>query len=324
MLLKETIALLDAAEATDYGQIAAQVIITLLVMFIIGAFLGYLIELLFRRFVSAKKWVNPGFMKGPWLPLYGFGVVLMFSFTSLFSYWFADAGLPLYDPLGSLSDSPMGPTAYDLIPIISMTASLILLEFIAGLIFVKGFKVRLWDYTNMRGNILGIICPVFSLIWFAIALIYYYGANPFVSALFGRLYVYLFHADGSTSHFFLIFLLGTVYGLFFWDLVSSLGIFGKITAYAKKSGLLLRYEKFAEEQKERLHLTKKRFLALMEIGGKQDPSAKKVPLGKKAKQTRFYRGLEKIILIDPDAKKTTEDNYDASGRPIKIDEDSSK
>lgn len=33
-----------------------------------------------------------------------------------------------------------------------------LLELVAGLIFVKGFKVRLWDYTNDRGNFKGIIC----------------------------------------------------------------------------------------------------------------------------------------------------------------------
>jgi len=308
----------------DYGRLAAQILMTLLMMFMVGAFGGYIVELLFRRFVTAKKWVNPGFMKGPWLPLYGFGVVIMFVFTSLFQYWFADIGLPLYDPLGEMSDAPLGPTAYDLIPILTMGASLILLEFLAGVIFVKGFKVRLWDYTNMRGNVMGVICPVFSVIWFAVAVIYYYGVNPFVSALFGELYVYLFHADGSTSHFFVIFFLGIVYGLFIWDLVASLGVFGKIVAYARKSGLALRYEKFVEEQKENLRLTKKRFLAFMEAKGLEPAPAAKVPLAKKAKESRFYKAMARLILIDPESKKRAGDNYDASGRPIKIDDDSEK
>jgi len=312
--------ILTSDVSIDYGQLASQVLMTLLMMFIIGALGGYLIEVLFRRFVSAKKWVNPGFMKGPWLPLYGFGVVLMFSFNSLFSYWFSEINLPLYDPLGV---EAMGATAYDLIPIFTIGFSLILLEFIAGLIFVKGFKVRLWDYTNMRGNIMGIICPVFSLIWIAISLIYYYGVNPFVSQLFGRLYVYLFHADGSTSHFFIIFILGIIYGLFIWDLVTSLGVFNKITSYARKSGLLLRYEKFVDEQKEHLHLTKKRFLAFMSNDSKKEATPKET-ISQRAKQSKFYKKLISVILIDPEASKNTNDNYDESGRPIRIEEETKK
>lgn len=53
-----------------------------------------------------------------------------------------------------------------------------LVEFIAGLIFIKGFGVKLWDYSNRKGNIMGIICPIFSLAWLAVGSLYYFLLNP--------------------------------------------------------------------------------------------------------------------------------------------------
>jgi uncharacterized membrane protein len=72
-----------------------------LFLFILGCLLGWVIEVLFRRYVSAKKWVNPGFMKGPWLPLYGFGVITMFSMCYLVVSFFPES-LRFYNPLGGL------------------------------------------------------------------------------------------------------------------------------------------------------------------------------------------------------------------------------
>ena len=42
-------------------------------IFFIGSMLGWLLELIFRRLVH-KKWINPGFLIGPYLPIYGFGL----------------------------------------------------------------------------------------------------------------------------------------------------------------------------------------------------------------------------------------------------------
>ena len=68
---------------SDIDNLASKIFMTLLVMFLFGCMLGYGLEVLFRRIFTAHKWVNPGFMKGPWLPLYGFGVVIMFSLCFL-------------------------------------------------------------------------------------------------------------------------------------------------------------------------------------------------------------------------------------------------
>ena len=47
-------------------------------LFFIGSCLGWCMEVFFRRFFSRanpeRKWINPGFLAGPYLPLYGFGL----------------------------------------------------------------------------------------------------------------------------------------------------------------------------------------------------------------------------------------------------------
>lgn len=39
-------------------------------------------------------------------------------------------------------------------------------EFISGLILNVWLGMNMWDYSNMPGNILGQICPQFTLLWF--------------------------------------------------------------------------------------------------------------------------------------------------------------
>ena len=59
-----------------------QIFLIVLYLFFFGAVGGWVLELLFRRFFSGanpeRKWLNPGFLFGPCLPLYGFGTVLLF------------------------------------------------------------------------------------------------------------------------------------------------------------------------------------------------------------------------------------------------------
>ena len=128
-------------------------------LFVIGSLLGWVIELFFRRFVSQKKWMNPGFLVGPYLPIYGFGVIVLYG----------------------VSNIPLGITiqAWDIVARIGIIGvGMTLIEFIAGLIFIKGLKIKLWDYSDRKGNIMGIICPSFSLIWLVVGSLYYFLLNP--------------------------------------------------------------------------------------------------------------------------------------------------
>ena len=51
-------------------------------IFIVGSTGGWVLEFFYRHFVPSigqtKKWVNPGFLSGPWLPLYGTGLSCLY------------------------------------------------------------------------------------------------------------------------------------------------------------------------------------------------------------------------------------------------------
>lgn len=305
------------AEGVQDTNLPSKILLTILFMFIVGCMLGYLLEVLFRRFVSAKKWVNPGFMRGPWLPLYGCGVVLMFLLSWLILSFMPDKYV-FYNPTGDLfgKEYVSGPTYFDLLPIAIIGLSMSVLEFIAGLIFVKGFKVRLWDYSNMRGNIMGVICPVFSVIWFIVGIIFYYGLNPFVYKAFELSFAYMFGSttSGSVAHFGFIFILGLVYGVFLVDLVKSVGLFSRISRIAKNSNIVARYEKLVEEQKKTREEYKEKFISSLPESLKR--TKEKAALEKTTK--KFSSFMRKAFLIDPD-KSSAKENYGPDGRPLKED-----
>ena len=162
-------------------------------IFAIGCSVGWLIEVLFRRFVSfdnpERRWVNPGFLKGPWLPLYGFGLLVLFTLCNADAL--IKAPILLFAAIG-----------------VSMTA----LEYIAGLVSTRLLKVRLWDYSRERGNLDGLICPKFSIIWAVCGILYYYFLHPILQ-----------HATNAV-----VFSAGLKFFVvkymicFFWDLALSL------------------------------------------------------------------------------------------------------
>ena len=100
-------------------------------LFVIGSLIGWIIELFFRRFVSQKKWMNPGFLTGPYLPIYGFGVLVLYAVSNI--------------PLGITNQ-----IADIIVRILIIGVGMTVVEFIAGLIFIKGLKVKLWDYSDHK------------------------------------------------------------------------------------------------------------------------------------------------------------------------------
>lgn len=293
-------------------------LIVFLFLFLVGSMIGYLFEVLFRRFVSAKKWVNPGFMKGPWLPLYGFGLVVMMTLVMLIVSFFPEE-MPFYNPLGNLPhhETAHGPCVNDLIPLTLMWLSLILLELLAGLIFVKGFKIKLWDYSNMKFNFMGILCPVFSLVWLVAAVVFYYALFPFVYALFQRMFVYFYGSETAVAHYSVLFLYGVVYGVFFVDLVQSLGLFKRVVTFARKQKILLSYDE--EVARRRVELKRKR----QELWESALPMEARENLERNRKAYKEFTGkiankLRSLVLIDPEKKKS--ENYGKDGRPISTEE----
>ena len=121
-------------------------------LFFVGSVSGWVLELIFRRFFSdanpERKWINPGFCTGPYLPLYGCGLCILFLIASLEQY--------------HLFPSLFWNKA---ILFLFAAAAMTAIEYLAGILCLKIAKVRLWDYSDEWKNVDGIICPKFSLFW---------------------------------------------------------------------------------------------------------------------------------------------------------------
>ena len=188
-------------------------------LFVIGSLLGWCIELFFRRYVSQKKWMNPGFLTGPYLPIYGFGVILLYGLSNI--------------PLGI--DNGFVEV---LIRIIIIGVGMTLDEFIAGLIFIKGFKIKLWDYSNRKGNIMGIICPIFSVIWLAVGSLYYFLLNP----------ILVQSISWISENLIYTYFVGGVVGAMLVDFAYSIHLATKLKEFKEYRDL--RFEEFKKKIKE--------------------------------------------------------------------------
>lgn len=104
--------------------------------------------------VLKAKWVNRGFMRGPFLPIYGSGAIVVLIFTLPFR---TNAGLVF---------------------VVGMTSAT-LLEYFTGAAMEKMFHVRYWDYSKQRLNLNGHICVTSSLAWGCFSVILtLYGHTP--------------------------------------------------------------------------------------------------------------------------------------------------
>lgn len=190
-------------------------------LFVIGSLIGWIIELFFRRFVSQKKWMNPGFLTGPYLPIYGFGVLVLYAVSNI--------------PLGITNQ-----IADIIVRILIIGVGMTVVEFIAGLIFIKGLKVKLWDYSDRKGNIMGIICPSFSLIWLVVGSLYYFLLNPFLVE----------GISWISENLIYTYFVGMVMGAMAVDFAYSIHLATKLKDYKELASL--RFEDFKKELKNRL------------------------------------------------------------------------
>lgn len=106
---------------------------TWLFFFYFYCFLGWVWETCYVSVLKAK-WVNRGFMRGPFLPIYGSGAIVVLIFTLPFR---TNAGLVF---------------------LVGMTSAT-LLEYFTGVVMEKMFHVRYWDYSSQRLCLQGIHVP---------------------------------------------------------------------------------------------------------------------------------------------------------------------
>ena len=210
-------------------------------IFILGGTLGYLIELIFRRIVH-KKWVNPGFLTGPCLPLYGVGTLCLFLISSL-DY--------------SFISSPVWRAVF---VIAIITAAMTLVEYITGLIFIKGMNIKLWDYSDRWGNIQGIICPLFTLFWGIIGAVYYLFLHKF----------FVGAAEWLGENPWFSFGVGIYLGIFIVDIFYSFRVVAKIRMWAKEKNVVVRYEAFKLSAAKKAQEIKEKFNFFFGLHNKKD------------------------------------------------------
>lgn len=195
------------------------ILLILAFLFFIGSALGWIMELFFRRFVSSanpeKKWINPGFCTGPYVPLYGCGLCIMYLICRLENYHI------ISDPLWSR-------IAFFAFAAAAMT----LIEYIAGVFCFRVTKVRLWDYSSEWGNYKGIICPKFSLIWAVLCAAYYFFIDPYI---LGAL-------DWLSHNLAFSFFIGLFFGVFTIDVAHASQLTRKLYRFAKENDVIVRYE----------------------------------------------------------------------------------
>lgn len=129
----------------------------LLFFFFTYCFIGWIIE---STWVSLhqKKFVNRGFMRGPFIPIYGFGAMTLLLVGTPLIKW------PVAVFFGGL-------------------VACSILEYFTGALMEAVFKVRYWDYSDKPLNLNGHICIGTSLCWGGLAVVEDYFLHKPIAAL---------------------------------------------------------------------------------------------------------------------------------------------
>lgn len=168
-------------------------LMTYLYVFLIGASGGWIIEVVYRRYFGmARRFMNPGFLSGPYLPIYGTGALAL--------YIISDLNMPLVPRL---------------LCFLVLTTGL---EYITGIFFLKRYNTRLWDYSGVKMNLDGIIAPKYSLYWTLMSLAYYKILYPY----FHERVMFL------NTHLEYGFLVGIAGGVLIVDLINAFNIMNRL------------------------------------------------------------------------------------------------
>ena len=123
-------------------------------VFLFYSFCGWLLEVV-GKLIEKKRFINRGFLIGPYCPIYGFGAL---AITFLLKKYTDDA-LTLF------------------IMAILVCGTL---EYFTSYFMEKLFKARWWDYSQKRFNINGRVCLDTIIVFGLLGLFVMYVSNPFI------------------------------------------------------------------------------------------------------------------------------------------------
>ena len=191
-------------------------------LFFVGSVFGWCMEVA-CKLVQFRRFINRGFLIGPYCPIYGFGAV---SLTVLLSRFRED-------------------------PFAVFALAMVIcgnLEYLTSVLMEKLFHARWWDYSNKKFNLNGRVCANTLIPFGLLGLGMIYFVKPFAFGLFARLPLPALHAlcIGLTG------VLLTDAGVSLWALIrirrgaeqaegdSTEAITASVCALLQKEGILVR------------------------------------------------------------------------------------
>lgn len=132
-----------------------------MLFFFIYCFVGWVWECCYVSTLK-HKWVNRGFLHGPFLPIYGFGAITILWIT-----------LPVRESIPAIA--------------LAGAVGATVLEYVTGAVMEKLFHVRYWDYSNQKCNLNGYICLSSTFAWgvFSVILVRY--VHQYIEVLAGKI-----------------------------------------------------------------------------------------------------------------------------------------
>lgn len=126
----------------------------LYLLFIFAAFsvVGWCTEVIFRSFCRHHL-VLPGFLTGPYCPIYGFGMMAAILFCNHKSRW---------------------------VSFLEILVLCSVLEYAVSFFFERVFHRLLWDYSRMPFSIGSRVCLLFSIIWGFCGVLILKEAEPYI------------------------------------------------------------------------------------------------------------------------------------------------
>ena len=133
----------------------------LFLLFITYSFIGWCMEV-GCKLVELKKFINRGFLIGPYCPIYGWGCILIILLLNKYTN----------DPL-----------------VLFIMAIVIcsILEYFTSYFMEKLFKARWWDYSRRKFNINGRICLETMIPFGLLGCLIMYFVNPFFVSIYSKI-----------------------------------------------------------------------------------------------------------------------------------------
>lgn len=123
-------------------------------LFITYSFFGWIMEVI-GKLIQYKRFINRGFLVGPYCPIYGFGAILITFLLKKF-------------------------TAYPIVLFIMAIIVCGVLEYLTSFFMEKLFHARWWDYSQKKFNINGRVCLDTIIPFGLLGMFIMYVSNPFL------------------------------------------------------------------------------------------------------------------------------------------------